>query len=73
MTGIPVSRPATAATRPAMASDRKKRSGSEPTLPCSSDAATAPENAPTLMKPACPSDSSPEMPTTRLSEMVRQM
>ena len=27
-----------------------------------------PENAPTLMKPAWPSDSSPEMPTTRLSD-----
>ena len=32
-----------------------------------------PENAPTLMKPACPSDSSPEMPTVRFSETAMTM
>ena len=36
--------------------------------PCSHVEATMPENAPTLMKPAWPRLSSPEMPTVRFSE-----
>ena len=34
---------------------------------------TIPENAPTLMKPACPRLSSPEMPTVRLREIAMTM
>ena len=32
-----------------------------------------PENAPTLIKPAWPSDNSPEMPTVRLSDTAMTM
>ena len=34
---------------------------------------TTPENTPTLIKPACPRLSSPEMPTVRLSDTAMTM
>ena len=52
--------------------ERMRTTGSLEMLCESRAETTAPVKAPTLMKPAWPSDSSPEMPTTRLSEMAMQ-
>ena len=54
----------TAPTAIAMA----RRSGALAMTPWSDTAAVVPMNAPTLIKPAWPSDSSPITPTVRLSE-----
>ena len=40
---------------------------------CRLIAATTPEKAPTLMKPACPRLNSPSMPTVRFSDTAMTM
>ena len=47
-----------------------RRSGALAMTPCSDTAAVVPMKAPTLIKPAWPSDSSPITPTVRLSEIA---
>ena len=73
MTGMPMRMPASAAAAPAMTMDSSRRSIVDSTTPASAEAATTPVKAPTLMKPAWPSESSPDTPTTRLSEIAMQM
>ena len=60
--------PASAAQAAAMTKLRTSSTGTLETAPLSMVTATMPVKAPTLMKPAWPRDSSPEIPTTRLRE-----
>ena len=71
-----MSTPAMAATTPPTASAESRRASSR----LASGKAESihwlirmPENAPTLMKPACPRLSSPEMPTVRFSDTAMTM
>ena len=60
--------PAIAAQMPPITIETASCTGSGAPVPDRQVAATMPENAPTDMKPAWPSDSSPRMPTVRLSD-----
>ena len=51
-------------------SAQTRRSVGEATRSLSASAVVVPMNAPTLMKPAWPSDSSPSTPTVRFSEIA---
>ena len=57
-----------AATAPATAESAKSRRSLSTPKRVRHPATMTPVKAPTLMKPACPSDSSPDTPTTRFSD-----
>ena len=67
---MPIKTPAMPANTPPTIMDKRRRtvSFSSWKAPSIQPEATMPENAPTLMKPAWPRLSSPDTPTTRLSE-----
>ncbi len=69
---MPIKKPMMPAKSPPTSMERISTTGSLAMFCDSRAETTAPVKAPMLMKPAWPSDSSPEMPTTRLSEMAMQ-
>lgn len=70
---MPTRKPMTPAATAPTAAERANSASSDSTpARASMPATTTPVKAPTLMKPAWPSDSSPETPTTRFRDTARQ-
>ena len=57
-----------ATTAPTTADPAKSKSSDSTPMRAKHPATITPVKAPTLMNPACPSESSPETPTTRLRD-----